>query len=68
MKKLSTGDDATLGNYRKLAVMFFGEDSKAVKFLDEKITESPNGAEEEVIADEGQMVNLLGSMAFPSGG
>lgn len=67
MKKLSTGDDATLGNYRKLAVVFFGEDNQAVKFLDDKIAESPNGAGEEVIADEGQMVNLLGSMAFPDG-
>ena len=62
MNKLSTGADATLGNYRALAAIFFGEDSKAVKFLDEKIAESPNGADEEVIADESQMVYLLGSM------
>lgn len=54
---------ATLGNYRKLASAFFGEDSKAVKFLDDKIAESPNGENEEVIADEGQMVYLLGTMA-----
>lgn len=59
MKKLSTGDDSTLGNYRKLSVAFFGEDSGAVKFLDEKIAESPNGEGEEVIADEGQMVMML---------
>lgn len=63
MRKLSTGDDATLGNYRKLAAAFFGEDSKAVKFLDDKIAESPNGEKEEVVADEGQMVYLLGTMA-----
>ena len=63
MQKLSTGDDATLGNYRKLATVFFGPDSKAVKFLDDKIAESPNGENEEVIADEGQMVYLLGTMA-----
>lgn len=59
MQKLSTGDNATLGNYRKLAATFFGEDSKAVKFLDDKISERPNGENEEVIADEGQMIYLL---------
>jgi len=64
MTKMSTGDDATLGNYRKMAAAVFGEDSKAVKFLDDKITDSPDGENEEVIADEGQMVNLLGTMAF----
>ena len=64
MTKMSTGDDATLGNYRKMAVAVFGEDSKAVKFLDDKILASPNGANEEVLADEGQMVHLLGSMAL----
>ena len=37
MRKLSTGDDATLGNYRKLATALFGQESKAVKFLDGKI-------------------------------
>ena len=31
MKKLSTGDDATIGNYLKLATAFFGKESKAVK-------------------------------------
>lgn len=43
MKKLSTGDDATIGNYLKLATAFFGKESKAVKFLNDKIAESPNG-------------------------
>ena len=62
MQKLSTGDDATLGNYRKLAVAFFGEKSNAVKFLDDKIAESPNSENEEVVADEGQMVYLLITM------
>ena len=51
MTKMSTGDDATLGNYRKMAAAVFGEDSKPVKFLDDKIAASPNGANEEVIAD-----------------
>ena len=62
MQKLSTGDDATLGNYRRLACVVFGEESKAVKFIDEKIAESPDGENEEVIADEGQMVYLLGTI------
>ena len=64
MTKMSTGDDATLGNYRKMAAAVFGEDSKPVKFLDDKIAASPDGANEEVIADERQMVYLLGTMAF----
>ncbi len=59
MQKLSTGDDATLGNYRKLAAVFFGEESRAVEFLDAKIAESPNGKNEEVLADESQMLYLL---------
>ena len=60
VKKLSTGDESTLGNYRRLAAAFFGEDSKAVQYLDGKIAEE--GADAEVLADEGQMVVLLGGM------
>jgi hypothetical protein len=66
MRKLSTGDDSTLGNYRELSALVFGEDSPATKFIDQKIVESPNGAEEEVIVDESQMLYLLGSLANPS--
>ena len=43
-----------------MAVAVFGEDSPAVKFLDKKIEEQ--GENEEVIADEGQMVYLLGQI------
>ena len=64
MTKMSTGDDATLGNYRKMAAAVFGEDSKPVMFLDDKIKDSPNGANEEVIADERQMVYVLGTLAL----
>ena len=64
MIKLSTGDDSTLRSYRKMVVAVFGEESKAVKFLDEKIAISPNGENEEVIADETQMVYLLGQIEF----
>ena len=62
MKKLSTGQDSTLGEYRKLTVAILGEDSEAVKFLDEKIAESSVGEKEEVIAAESQMLYLLFNM------
>ena len=35
---------------------------KAVKFIQDKIVESPNGENEEVIADERQMLLVLASM------
>lgn len=62
MKLMSTGQPSTLGNYRIMCAAIFGEESKAVEFLDRKIEDSPNGEDEEVIADEGQMVHLLGQM------
>lgn len=39
--------------------MVFGKDSGAVKFLETKIAESPNGEDEEVIVAESQMIVLL---------
>ena len=57
MHMLSTGDPSTLGSYKKLAVII---GDKAVAFIQKKIDESPNGEDEEVIADERQMVHLLG--------
>jgi hypothetical protein len=59
MKKLSTGQPSTLGSYKKLAKIF---GNKAVAFIQSKIDESPNGESEEVLADERQMLQLLGSM------
>ena len=59
MRKLTTGDDSTLGNYKKLSEVFFGKDSGAVKFLETQIAESPNGGDEEVIVEESQMIFLL---------
>lgn len=58
--KLSTGADSTLGEYRKLASVFFG--AKAVAFIDEKIKESSRGADEPVVAAESQMVYLLANL------
>lgn len=62
MKKLSTGEDSTLGNYRRLAAICFGVSSNAVEFLNKKISETPLGEMEEVLADESQMILLLQSM------
>lgn len=50
----------TLGQYRDLFVLIAGEDNRAVKFLDAKI--AVQGRDEEVLADESQMLLLLGSM------
>jgi len=57
MKKLSTGEDATLENYLNLSKMVFGSDSKAVKYLEDKIAKE--GPKSEVIADELQVVYAL---------
>jgi hypothetical protein len=62
MRKLSTGDDSTLGSYRKLTSIVLGEDSAAVRFLDNKISQSPRGEYEEVLADESQMLLMLFSL------
>jgi hypothetical protein len=45
-----------------MTAAIFGEDSKAVEFLDKKIAESPNGENEEVIVDEGQAVLMLSTI------
>ena len=62
MKTLSTGDRSTLGNWLKLVRIFFGRDSKAYEFMQQKIADSPKGAEEEVIADEKQLLHVLGKI------
>ncbi len=62
MNKISTGDNATLGNYRKLTSLFFGETSKPTKFLDDKIKESPNEENEEVLAPESQMMFIFAEL------
>lgn len=59
MKKLSTGEDSTLGTYKAHATLVFGSKSAAVEFLDKKIAESPQGEAGEVVADERQMIALL---------
>jgi hypothetical protein len=64
MKKLSDGKDSTLGNYKALAISLFGQESEAVKLLDDKIKDSPEGENEEVLADESQMFFLLANLGF----
>jgi len=56
MNKISTGHPSTLKTYRVIAE-YFGE--KATAFIDQKMAESPKGEDEEVLAAEGQMLNLL---------
>ena len=52
----------TLGDYRRFAAFAYGVNSKATEYLDRKIGESPNGADEQVLADEVQMLVLLTSL------
>lgn len=52
----------TLGYHRVMAVAVFGADSPAVKFLDQKIKDSPNGEHERVIVHETQVVYLLSQL------
>jgi len=56
---------STLGEYRRMCAAFGGEDCKAVKFLDNKISESPGGVNEEVLAHDSQMRALLMPMLVP---
>lgn len=62
MAMLSVGLPSTLKSYLILCKAVFGEDSVQTKFIQDKISESPNGEDEEVLAAESQMVYLLGSM------
>jgi hypothetical protein len=62
MMTLSTGMPSTLGSYKTLCKIFFGEDSAQYEFIESKIIQSPNGELEEVIAEESQMMYLLASM------
>ena len=65
MKKLSTGQNSTLGVYRDLSEIVFGEDSKQVEWLDKKIAESTIGEEEEVLVDERQLIHFLMTLNEP---
>ena len=64
MNKISTGEPSTLATYRKIALVLAGgnENNKAVKFIDNKIKDQD--PDEEVIADERQMLYLLANLVF----
>lgn len=59
MKKLSTGQDSTLKNWIELCSATFGPESGPTKFLQEKAAVAPKGLDEEVIADERQLLFVL---------
>lgn len=56
MQKLSTGHPSTLGSYLLLSTIV---GPKAKAHIQKLIDDAPNGADEEVIADERQMLMLL---------
>lgn len=62
VRKMSIGIDSTLENWINMTSLFFGEDSPATKFLQEKVAKSPNGLQEEVVADERQLIMTLHMM------
>lgn len=49
----------SLGYYYKNSLLFFGEDSSTLKYLQKKANDQPNGFYDNVIADEAQVVKLL---------
>ena len=49
----------TLGEYRDLCASLGGERCEAVKFLDKKIADDPDGRHAKVIAPDSQMRALL---------
>ena len=59
MKNISTGEPSNLKTYLAIATVF---SPKAKKFIQDKINESPNGENEEVIAPESQMLHILASL------
>lgn len=60
--KLSTGKTNTWGSYREECVKLFGEDSEAVKSVDEQIEK--HGIDALVEAKENQMVGMLAMLDF----
>ena len=65
MPKISTGDSSTLGTYRDIAfALTQDENSRAVKYFDDKIKTSSKGRDTEVIAAETQVIYLIGQLMF----
>ena len=62
MRKISTGEPSTLGTYLKIA-KFFGPEAQ--KFIQTKMDGLPDGENEEVVAEESQMLQLLATFIKP---
>lgn len=52
----------TIGYHMSMAKVVFGENSKAVAWLQKKADESPNGLNEKVVMPESQVTYLLYSI------
>lgn len=64
VRLISTGEPSTLKTYKKIAYFIDGlREGNATKFIKEKIEESAEGENTEVIADESQMMYLLAHLA-----
>ena len=61
MKMLSIGIPSTLGNWYEMCQAIFGPESKATAFIKEKV--DAQGADMEVLSDEGQLLMALSHMA-----
>lgn len=62
MKYLSTGQPATLGSYYHNCNSVFGPLSESALYFGKLIKESPKGRDEEVEAEESQVMALIYSM------
>lgn len=62
MKTLSTGQPSTLGNWHALCLQYFGEASRATRFIKGKM--DAQGPDMEVLADEGQLLQVLVRMVY----
>ena len=62
MRKLSIGAPNTLGTWRKLCSLTFGPESAPTKYIEKQISQASNGEQQEVLADEGQLLMVLGGM------
>lgn len=60
VKLMSTGQPSTLGNWYKMCAAYFGKDSSPTLFIKEKMDQQ--GEDQPVIADEGQLLSVLGKM------
>jgi len=52
----------TLGDYRDFCATIAAEDSTVIKFFDNKIKSEPKGRDTQVIANESQMLAIIGSL------